>query len=417
MIIVARGFSPLMSAQFLSALADNAILVIAIALLDAMAAPPWMTPLLKFFFIASFVALAFVVGSVADTFPKPRVMLTANAIKAAGCGLMLAGIHPLFAYALIGLGAAAYSPAKYGLLTELLPAGQLVRANAWLEALTIASVILGTLLGGLLVSPEFALLVSPPGASTTATLSGALACVLGLYFAAAIVNLRIPDSGRRYAARDGRAIDLARAFQRSLRTLLEDRGGRASLLVTTLLWGVGATLQFVVIDWGRERLLLPLDRAAMLPGVVAVGVAVGAALAARKVRLERSLAILPLGLLLGPLFTAVLPFESLPIVALLLFVNGVAAGFFIVPMNALLQYRGHALVNAGQAIAVQNFCENLSVMAILGAYATLRSLDAPLFLIILGLGVFTSGAMAAIQSQHRRASVPGTSEGTTEARP
>jgi MFS family permease len=406
-----------MSAQFLSALADNAILVIAIALLDAMTAPPWMTPFLKFFFIASFVAFAFVVGALADAFPKPRVMFLGNAIKAAGCGLMLLGAHPLLAYALIGFGAAAYSPAKYGLLTELLPASQLVSANAWLEGLTIASVILGTFLGGVLVSPEFAGLVGVSMPRSPTALAAALVCALGLYLAAAIVNLQIPDSGRRYTSASPRALQLAQAFQQALRTLLDDAAGRASLFVTTLLWGVGATLQFVVIDWSRERLQLPLDRAAMLPGVVAIGVAIGAACAARWVTLERSLSILPLGLLLGPLVIAVLPFQSLPIVCLLLFLNGIAAGYFIVPMNALLQHRGHLLVNAGQAIAVQNFCENLSVMAMLGAYAAMRGFGVPLMLIIVTLGIFTSTAMAAIQSHRRRSTDRRTPGPATGAEP
>lgn len=402
------GIRALLSAQFVSALADNASLVIAIALLDQLTAPSWMTPFLKFCFIASFVAFAFLVGALADAFPKPRVMLAANGIKAAGCALMLSGVHPLLAYALIGFGAATYSPAKYGLLTELLPAERLVGANAWLEGLTIASVILGTFVGGLLISTEFASMIGASAPRTPAALEAALLAVMTLYLAAGAANLLIPDSGRRYRTASPRATKLFQAFQRALRTLLEDPAGRASLLVTTLLWGVGATLQFVVIDWSRERLMLPLDRAAMLPGVVAIGAAIGAACAARWVRLERSLAILPLGLLLGPMLIAVLPFDALAIVILLLFLNGMAAGFFIVPMNALLQHRGYALVNAGQAIAVQNFCENLSVMMMLATYATMRGAGVPLVAIVVTLGTFTSVAVAAIQA-HRHVAGGGTS--------
>jgi MFS family permease len=389
-----RGFSSLMSAQFLSALADNAILIVAIALLEARAAPLWMTPFLKVVFIASFVAFAFVVGALADSMPKARVMMITNGIKAAGCVLLLAGVHPLLAYGVIGLGAAAYSPAKYGLLTELLPPARLVTANAWLEGLTIASVILGTVVGGLLVSAEFAALVDEPQARTADALAAAGLAVLGLYLAAAVVNGFIPDPGRRYTVPRARPGELAQAFRHALASLLADPAGRVSLLVTTLLWGVGATLQFAVIDWGRERLALPLDRAAMLPGVVAVGVALGAALAARWVRLERAFSILPVGLVLGLLVIAILPFKSLTLVAVLLFINGVAAGYFVVPMNAMLQHRGYVLVNAGQAIAVQNFCENLSVMVMVGAYAALRGLDA--------LGAFVSLTMCAIQAHHHQ---------------
>lgn len=395
-----RGFVTLMSAQFLSALADNAILIVAIALLEARAAPLWMTPILKVVFIVSFVVFAFIVGAFADSMPKARVMLITNSIKAAGCVLLLAGAHPLLAYGVIGFGAAAYSPAKYGLLTELLPPARLVTANAWLEGLTIASVILGTVVGGLLVSAEFAALVGEPQARTADALAAAVLAALGLYLAAAVVNGFIPDPGRRYVVPRARPRELAQAFRHALASLLADPAGRVSLLVTTLLWGVGATLQFVVIDWGRERLDLPLDRAAMLPGVVAVGVALGAVLAARWVRLERTFSILPLGLLLGLLVIAILPFKSLELVAVLLFVNGIAAGYFVVPMNAMLQHRGYVLVNAGQAIAVQNFCENLSVMMMVGAYAALRGLDAPLLMIVVVLGAFMSLAMSAIQAHH-----------------
>lgn len=401
-----RGFVPLMTAQLLSALADNAILVIAIALLEARAAPAWLTPLLKFFFIASFVAFAFVVGTLADTLPKARVMLITNAVKAGGCLLLAAGVQPLAAYALIGFGAAAYSPAKYGLLTELLPPDRLVVANAWLEGLTIASVILGTFLGGLLVSGEFAALIGEPAARTPDALLAAVLAALLLYAAAAVANAFIVDTGRRYVVPRARPRELALAFRNALRRLLVDPAGRVSLLVTTLLWGVGATLQFVAIDWGRERLELPLDRAAMLPGVVAVGVALGAVIAARRVQLERSFAILPLGLALGPLVAALLPFTSTAIVGVLLLAVGVAAGFFIVPMNAMLQHRGVVLVNAGQAIAVQNFCENLSVMLMLATYAALRGLGVPLVVIVVALAAFTSLAMGAIQAHWSRRDAP-----------
>jgi MFS transporter, LPLT family, lysophospholipid transporter len=402
LIAMPRGFVALMIAQSLSALADNAILIIAIALLEARDAPLWTTPFLKFVFIASFVVFAFAVGSFADAMPKARVMLLTNGIKGTGCLLMLAGVHPLMAYALIGFGAAAYSPAKYGLLTELLPASRLVAANAWLEGLTIASVILGTFVGGLLVSAEFAHLVGEPAARTSAALGAAVLTAFVLYIAAATVNLLIPDSGLRYRSASARPRELALVFRNALRTLLRDPAGRVSLLVTTLLWGVGATLQFVVIDWGRERLELPLDRAAMLPGVVVIGVAVGAMLAARWVRLERTFAILPLGLLLGPLVISIIPFQSPAIVGTLLFINGIAAGCFIVPMNAMLQHRGYLLVNAGQAIAVQNFCENFSVMAMLCVYAILRGADVPLVAIVIALGAFMTTAIASIRRHWER---------------
>lgn len=403
-----RAFKALLAAQFLSALADNALLIVAIALLDSISAPAWMTPFLKFFFIASFVVFAFLVGTLADAFSKPRLMLAANGIKCVGCLLMIAGVQPLLAYALVGFGAAAYSPAKYGVLTDLLPAQRLVRANAWLEGLTIAAAICGAVLGGALISPEFAHAIGR-AAGAMGALDTPLTLVAGLYLAAATMSLLIP--GRRPAAATHRAQSLRKNFRMAFAVLVGDVAGRAALMVTTLLWGVGATLQFVVIDWSRERLMLPLDRAAMLPSIVTVGVAAGAVCAARWIALERAMSILPLGLLLGPLAIAVLPFHSLAIVAPLLFATGVAAGCLMVPMNALLQHRGAELVHTGQAIAVQNFCENLSVMIMLALYALLRGTHVPLVFIVVTLGVFISTAMAAIRTHSVTRSVkaaPGT---------
>jgi LPLT family lysophospholipid transporter-like MFS transporter len=401
-----RGFGSLMGAQFASALADNAILVIAIAQLDRLHAPAWLTPMLKFVFIGSFVVFAIGVGSFADRMPKARVMLITNAVKATGCLLLLAGVHPLAAYAVIGFGAAAYSPAKYGLLAELLPAERLVAGNAWLEGLTIGSVIFGTVLGGMLVSPEFARLIGIESAQVASALDAATITTFNLYLLAAGINFFIPDSGRRYRAAATRAVDLARAFARAFVTLATDYSGRVSLLVTSLLWGIGATLQFVVIDWAREALQLPLDRAAMLPGVVAAGVVIGAALAARRVRLAQAFSVLPLGVLLGPLVASLLLAKAMPVVYLLLLLNGIAGGYFIVPMNATLQHRGYILTNAGQAIAVQNFCENLSVMLMLALYAGLRAAGIPITVLVVGLGLFLSLAMLAIQAHRLRARPP-----------
>jgi hypothetical protein len=261
-------------------------------------------------------------------------------------------------------------------------------------------VILGTVTGGLLISAEFAQLVGEPQARTADALFAAVLTALLIYLAAAAVNLAIGTPGRRYDVPRAHPRELALAFRNALRRLLDDPAGRASLLVTTLLWGVGATLQFIVIDWGRERLALPLDRAAMLPGVVAVGVALGAVLAARTVRLERAFSILPLGLLLGPLVVTLLPFTSLAVVAALLFVNGIAAGFFIVPMNAMLQHRGHVLMSAGHSIAVQNFNENLCILVMLGLYAFLISHDVHINWIVLAFGLFVAGAMLLVKKRH-----------------
>lgn len=404
-----RGLIALLLAQFLSALADNAVLIVAIALLAARGEPGWMAPLLKFGFIASYVVFALVVGLLADAWSKPRVMMVTNALKALGAAALLAGAHPLAAYALIGFGAAAYSPAKYGLMVELLPPGRLVTANAWLEALTIGAVILGTLAGGALISPEFARWVAnwfgarAIGANAHGALVAALVAVLLLYAAAAAVNVLVPDSGRRYRPPQLAPRAVLGGFAQALQTLARDPAGRISLAVTSLLWGVGTALQFVVLDWGCEALRLTLDRASMLQGVVAVGVAVGAVVAARSVPLGRTLAILPFGVLFGPMLFTLLPITTLGAALPTMAALGAAAGFFIVPMNALLQHRGMVLLNAGQSIAVQNFCENVSVLLMLAAYAGLRRAEWPLVWIIAALAVLVSAAMLAIVKVHRGA--------------
>ncbi|HEU4623074.1 MAG TPA: lysophospholipid transporter LplT [Burkholderiaceae bacterium] len=409
---VPRGFKRLLGAQFLSSLGDHAALIVAIAMLEARSAPAWTTPLLKFVFIASYVVFAFVVGAIADRWPKARVMTVTNALKAAGCALMLADVHPLLAYALIGFGAAAYSPAKVGLMLELLPAERLVFANAWLEGVTIASVILGTVLGGALVSAEFARWVAASAALTSPALHAAVIAVIATYGAAAVVNIVLP--GPRVVSTASPSLvapaDLVREFARAFMVLLRDPPARVALAVTTLLWGVSAVFQFVVIDYGRLALDLALDRASMLQGVVAIGVTMGAVLASRAIALDRALTVLPLGLAFGPLVIALLPVQSLVLAALMMTTVGLTAGFFIVPMNALLQQRGHQFANAGQSIAVQNFCENLSVMVMLAVYALLRA-SVTFETVVIVFGVWTLGAMAAIlgfdhRSRGRQATVP-----------
>jgi MFS family permease len=398
-----RSFALLMAAQFVSALADNAVLIVAIAMLEDRGSPIWLAPLLKLLFTLSYVLFAFAVGRIADAHPKARVMMAANALKAGGCVLLLAGMHPLPAYALIGLGAALYSPAKYGLMVELLPAPLLVRGNAWLEGLTIASVILGALCGGFLVSPEFeSLLFAMPFDAGDAAWAGA-AAVLALYALAAAINLLLPRLMPASPAAGTPTLPPLAHFRHDLRVLASDPRGGMSLAVTTLLWGVGAAMQFVALDWGREVLGLGLDRSSILQGVVAFGVALGAVAAARSITLDRTERILPLGVAFGPLLLLMLPVQTLAPACVMLALAGAFAGFFVVPMNALLQHRGYALVNSGQSIAVQNFCENLSVIAMLGLYAGTRAAGIALPWVVAGFALLVSLLMALIVWRHRRA--------------
>ncbi|HEY7674580.1 MAG TPA: lysophospholipid transporter LplT, partial [Burkholderiales bacterium] len=302
-----RGFYTIMAAQFFSSLADNALLIAAIAQLLELDGPAWMVPLLKFFFTVSYVVLAAFVGAFADAIPKGQVMFITNTIKIVGCVLMFftdyvefAGIpgHALVlaAYAVVGFGAAAYSPAKYGILTELLPAEKLVAANGWIEGLTVASIILGTVLGGALVSPQIAsvlLAIDIPHLDTGIETppEAAILVISALYVIAAVFNLFIPETGARYGKQQTNPVLLVRDFYVCFVTLWKDKLGQISLAVTTLFWGAGATLQFLVLQWAAVHLGLPLDKAAVLQGITAVGVALGAILAGRLIPLRRSLQV------------------------------------------------------------------------------------------------------------------------------
>ena len=418
-----RGFYTIMAAQFFSSLADNALLIAAISLLIQISAPEWMTPLLKLFFGLSYVVLAAFVGAFADAMPKGRVMFITNGVKIVGCMVMLFGAHPLVAYAIVGLGAAAYSPAKYGILTEMLPAEKLVKANGWIEGLTVGSIILGTVLGGQLVGQKLSTTMlsfdmpfidtgidTPPQAAIVV-----IACIYAL---AALINLRIPDTGVRYAHQERNPARLIVDFAQCFTTLWRDKLGQISLAVTTLFWGAGATLQFIVLRWAASALGLDLTQGATLQAVVAIGIAAGAVLAAR-VPLKRALSVLPVGIVMGLLVMSLAFFrrDSFPdivlegfgiqvplylaLASLLLMAIGGMAGFFVVPMNALLQHRGHVLMSAGHSIAVQNFNENLSVLMMLFLYTLLVRYDLSVPHIILLFGSFVVGSMLLVLRRHR----------------
>jgi LPLT family lysophospholipid transporter-like MFS transporter len=400
-----RGFYTIIAAQFFSSLADNALLIVSIALLATMHAPAWMTPMLKLFFVLSYVLLAPFVGAFADAFPKGRVMFITNLVKIFGCLMMFFHVHPLFSYAIVGFGAAAYSPAKYGILTELLPAEKLVIANGWIEGMTVLSIILGTVLGGALVSQNFAiyldaLLGSLNNIPTDAAIELALSVVMAAYVLAAIFNLRIPATNARYPDQEHHPIKLVVDFSKCFIKLWRDRLGQISLAVTSLFWGAGATLQFIVLKWAEKALGMPLDKAAILQGVVAVGVAFGAMAAARRVPLKKSLGVMPLGLAMGLVVILMTLAHSVTVAYPLLVIVGALSGYFVVPMNALLQHRGHVLMSAGHSIAVQNFSENLSILVMLALYAVMVKLDLNVYIVIVLFGLFVAGSMGMIMRKH-----------------
>jgi MFS transporter, LPLT family, lysophospholipid transporter len=401
-----RGFYTILAAQFFSSLADNALLIAAIGLLIEMDQPAWTAPLLKLFFAVAYVVLAPYVGAFADALPKGRVMFITNAVKAVGCILMFFDVHPLLAYAVVGIGAAAYSPAKYGILTELLPARLLVVANGWIEGLTVASIILGTVVGGVMLGPHVSgILLSFDfpliDTSIETPAEAAVAVCMGLYAIAATFNLFIPHTGVDHRVPSKNPLFLIHEFAHCSKLLWKDRLGQITLATTTLFWGAGAALQFIILKWAEAALHYPLSKGAMLQGVVGVGTGIGAVLAARMVPLNRTVDVLPLGAIMGVAVLGMIFVHSVTVAVLMMIVIGALAGFFVVSMNALLQHRGHILMGAGHSIAVQNFNENLSNLLMLGIYALMISVDLPINSIIACFALFVVGTMLLVVKRHR----------------
>jgi MFS family permease len=402
-----RGFFTIMAAQFFSSLADNALFVGAVQLLRSANAPEWQQAALVPMFALFYVVLAPFVGAYADAYPKGRVMLVSNTIKIVGCLLMLFGSHPLMAYAVVGLGAAAYSPAKYGILTELLPASQLVKANGWIEGLTIASIILGVLLGGQLVGSHiapFLLSFDVPFIDTGIDTApeAAISALILLYLAAAWFNIRIPLTGVEMRPLPRRLITLLPDFWWCNTRLWGDRLGQISLATTTLFWGVSGNLRYIVLAWAAAALGYSVTQASSLVGVVAVGTAVGAVVASMRMRLEHATRVMPLGIAMGVLVILLNFISNVWVAAPFLVLLGALGGFLVVPMNALLQHRGHNLMGAGRSIAVQNFNEQTCILVLGGLYSLSTGMGVSAFAAISAFGVLVAGCMWLIKRWHER---------------
>jgi len=402
-----KGFSTIMSAQFCSSLADNGLTVAAIELLRSSQAPSWHVPVLAVVFALFYVVLAPFLGAFADAIPKGRVMLISNGIKIVGCLLMLFGGHPLLAYSIVGLGAAAYSPAKYGILTELLPPSQLVKANGWIEGLTIASVILGTVLGGQLVGPHIAptlLGLDLPLVDTGIDMpaEAAICVLLVIYAVAALFNLYIPRTDAPLQPLPSNPLSLVRDFSRCNARLWSDKLGQISLATTTMFWGVGGNLRIIVFPWAAAALGYSTTQASSLAGVVSIGVAAGAVVASMRMRLDRATAVIPLGVLMGVLLMGLNLIRDLYVAIPFLLLLGAAGGYLVVPMNALLQHRGHNLMGAGRSIAVQNFNEQACILALGAFYAGMTRFELSAFAAITVFGLVVAGIMETIRRWHRR---------------
>lgn len=418
-----------MAAQFFSSLADNALLIAAIALLSEVSAPDWMTPLLRLCFTISYIVFAAYVGIFADSMPKGRVMFLTNMVKVFGCVLMLFGGHPLLSYAIVGLGAAAYSPAKYGILTEMLPPAKLVVANGWIEGLTVIAIILGVVLGGALILPAMAdpVLALPfmEALGITTHAKAAILVILFIFGLSAAINLFIPDTGKRYPKSSFEPVKTLTNFLSSCAMLWKDKLGQTSLSVTSMFWGAGAVLQFLVLAWADKNFGLNLSQASVLQAVVSLGIAIGAVSAAKFVPLKQSLKVLPMGVLMGVIvmFAAFFTRDMLPwsiplpggyeisaaIVAagLIMVLVGALAGYFVVPMNALLQNRGYVLMSAGRSIAVQNFNENTSMLLMLGVYSLMIKGGLHTSSIMSIFGAFVACGMVLVILNHKRHEAKG----------
>jgi len=396
------GFYIILAAQFFSALADSALLFVAIALLKEMHSPQWYTPMLESAFAAAYVLLAPFVGAFADSMPKGRVMFISNALKIVGCAAILFGLDPLAAYTIVGIGAAAYSPAKYGILTEYLPPEKLVAANSWMEGMTVAALITGTVLGGALVDPHA--LGAILGNWHIPFLEGlprmAIAILIVVYIVAAIFNLYIPRVAVDHKPLSRNPLFLTKDFYHCFKLLWKDPLGQVSLGVTTLFWGAGRTMRLLVLAWAGMALGYGIDQATKLVAFVAIGIAVGAVLAARYVKLDHAVKVLPVGILMGILILVLIPIKSVWLAGLVVLLTGIVGGYFVVPMNALLQHRGHLLMGAGSSISVQNFNENLSIFAMMLLYAGMEALHFHTFTIMAVFGILLAGVMGLLYKMH-----------------
>jgi LPLT family lysophospholipid transporter-like MFS transporter len=382
-----RGMAAVLTAQFLSAMADNALLFGALALLRHQNYPAWTAPLLQEFFVGAYIILAPFVGPFADSRPKGTVMLLANGLKLVGALGMCVGIDPFLMYGLVGVGAAAYSPAKYGILSELTAAENLVKANGLMESSTIAAILLGAIGGGTLADWS---------------VPGTLAIVAACYGAAAVANLLIP---RIAPARGFEQVALAasiRNFGGALKTLLALPAARFSIAGTSLFWGAGSTMRFLLVAWVPVALGITTNgMPAYLNAMVAIGIVLGAGLAAKFVSLKNAHLSLPAGILLGIAVCFLAGVSTLTAAFILMGIVGACGGFFVVPLNALLQDQGHRSVGSGNAIAIQNLAENFTMLAMVGCYTLMSRAGVSVNATAASFGLCMSASIAALWIYHR----------------
>lgn len=400
-----RGFLTILAAQFFSSLGDNALLFAAISLLQSMQAPDWQIPVLQQFFVFSFILLSPFVGAFSDALPKGQVMFISNATKTIGCLAMVMGLHPLIAYGLVGIGASIYSPAKYGILTEYLPSDRLVWANGWMEGLTVLAVILGAIIGGFLIGNHLDLsayltpqMLSVIGGDAQPKI--AIIAILSLYLIAALWNIYIPHLPVEHSLESKHPFGIVREFWQCFLKLWQDPLGQVSLAVTSLFWGAGTTLRFIVLAWAATALGMDMEQGTHLTALVAVGLAIGSYVAAKMIPLEHSVRVLPLGIFMGFAVIVMIVIHSLIPAIIMLILIGALAGSFLIPMNALLQHQGHLLMGSGHSIAVQNLNENISILLMLGGYSFMIRAGFEIETITVVFGLLIASVMALLHKMH-----------------
>ena len=380
--LCSRGMIAVTGAQFLSAFGDNALLFVTLAVLRQQFYPDWSQPILQMVFVGAYILFAPFVGQIADSFAKGRVMMLANSLKLLGAVCICMKLDPFIGYTLVGIGAAAYSPAKYGILGELTTGSGLVKANGLMESSTIVAILLGSIVGGILADLN---------------LFVALVVCVGVYAAAVVANLFIPKLTPARPGQSWHLLAMLCHFATACRRLWHNPETRFTLVGTSLFWGAGVTLRFLLVLW-VPAVLGMTDNATptYLNAMVAVGIVLGAGLAAKMVTLETVARCMPAGILLG---TGILLFaiqQAILPAYLLLALIGICGGFFVVPLNALLQEKGKETVGAGHAIAVQNLGENSAMLLMLGLYSLAVKAGLPVVAIGVGFGTLFAATIAAL---------------------
>jgi MFS transporter, LPLT family, lysophospholipid transporter len=389
---LSHQFFILLITQFIVGIADNALIIVVIAQLQEQSFPNWWIPILKVVFTVAYVLFAPFVGHISDISPKRRVMLGATILKIVACLFLLFNIHPFICLLIAGLGASVYSPAKYGLATEMVDLSKLVKANAWLEVSTVLASIFGFLVGGYLVSDfvrgSSVSLKMEDLLLTHSSLQLSISVLLMLLAFASVLTLYLPISGFLKPKDQHSSSDLLKEFQQSLILFWRDDSGRVSLCVTTLFWGVGATMQLLILVWAQEKLGFSLSQASYFQISGALGMVIGAVIAASTINVSGAIKLTKLGIIIGLMMIAMTLVNDMWVASFLMALVGLVCALLVVPFNALLQHRGKEILFPGQSIAVQNFCENTSVLLLSLAYSFLLAMGLSLNQLLSFFGIF-----------------------------